>query len=455
MNLAWHRNQPEPHNKTSNIVKSTSPIPAHWAQTVLERFSQPDELAKEIRLAFHDKLLAEQFEIFDIQHVPGRLLKVLGRFLSNADKHAFTIVQVNFYSETDITPAFTKAMDEAIDSSRIARIESWNAIVRIFPEDAGLPGLGTMLDLNKVAQLLGEPETNANNAEWKMLSYQSGKRCALGYHYIQSGARYFGKIQDEKRAEITHNNLCLLWNNPTRRFQMPKPITYESDLGARWETFVDGQNLEKALETGELEQLVQLVISNLIYLHEQDLPNLSIATPEQIMARVEKKILRRMQSLIPELASRAEECLRQLKDNLSWTQDNQIVTLHGDFHIANFILNKEGLVFIDLDSLSKGDPCIDLALFGSRLMLRNLHHNDRLQETLQLVAQLPALYSELGGKPIRQETFAWYLSALLIGRQIKSCIRVDAPEKVTMISTLLDWAEDSLNCANKPTITLR
>jgi aminoglycoside phosphotransferase (APT) family kinase protein len=236
---------------------------------------------------------------------------------------------------------------------------------------------------------------------------------------------------------------------------MARPIAYDAELGACWESFVDGQNLEKALATGELDALVELVISNLVYLHEQNLPDLSDATPEKILAFIERKILRRMQSLVPELACRAEKCFRRLHEHIAWAQGNPTVTLHGDFHIANFILNQDGLVFIDLDTLCKGDPCVDLAWFGSRLILRNLHHSDRLPETLALVAQLPALYSGAGGRPVRQQTFAWYLAALMIARQIKTCIRVDAPEKTTLISKLLDWAEDSLNCAEKPVIRLR
>lgn len=154
-----------------------------------------------------------------------------------------------------------------------------------------------------------------------------------------------------------------------------------------------------------------------------------------------------MQFSMPELAIWAESIFMSLQQKIAWTQDCPTVTLHGDFHIANFLLDEDRLVFIDLDDLAIGNPCFDLALFASRLLLRNLHHEDRLAETLRITAKLPELYSELSGRTVRPETFAWYMTALLVGRQIKICIREDVPDKDKMIKQLLNWAQDCLDNA--------
>ena len=446
MNLLWHRTEQNlssiPYRGSENLYPEFS----HWAEHILARLTNRVEFEADLRKAFPFQIFAHEFEVFDILHVPGRSLKILCRFHENSFRLALSIIQVNFYSEETCPKEYWKIKTNATRADCVALIAGWSAVARIFPEDSGLPGLAEMLDLKLVANLLNDAGANADpeGSSWNMLSYQSGKRCAIRYEFSESGTRFFGKIQEGSKAGITHRYLLKLWHHPARRFQMPKPLAFSSALGARWETFVEGISLETALQTSDMEPLLSEVTSHLVYLHDLSIADLPPTTPEMIMARITRKILRRMHSLVPKLAVRAEKIITTLHEKLSWTSNSPQVTLHGDFHIANFLINDKGLVFIDLDNLSKGDPCCDLALFGSRLILRNLHHNDRLAETLDLVSRLPELYATLSGRMIRQETFAWYIAALLIGRQIKSCMRVDAPDKERMIAIMLAWAEDCL-----------
>jgi thiamine kinase-like enzyme len=444
MNLLWHRNQQAIKIVNTQLNNDASTKLLHWAEVILERLKSPDAFAADLRKIFPNEMFPEAFEILDILHVPGRSLKILAQFKENQIEPHVSIVHVNFYPEMDYVAEYKKALSRAINPDKLGLLSDWHAIVRIFPEDADLPGLSQMLDLTLMASYLGETGTLTNEASWKMLSYQQGKRCALLYQFHRDGIRYFGKIQNGSKAGDTHQQLCLLWDNPARRFQIPRPVANDPSLGARWETFVSGCSLEEALQNSELEPLVRLVTSNLVSLHDMNIQELQAVTPEMILRRIESKILRRMHSLIPDLAGRADKIMSDLSEHLHWTENIEKVTLHGDFHIANFLLNEDGLVFIDMDNLCMGDPCHDLALFASRLMLRNLHHADRLPETLRIVSILPEIYTKMSGRHIRPDTFAWFLSALLIGRQIKSCMRVDAPDMDKLISKLLDWAEDSL-----------
>jgi aminoglycoside phosphotransferase len=442
LNLLWQRHKPS--SDSSKINSNKLNDSRHWAEEVLDRLNETGALANDLRGTFPQEIFADTFEILDIFHIPGKALKLLAHFKESNPSAETAVIVINFYHENESLSNHQIAIGRAINPTKIGLISKWHAVARIFPEDADLPGLGGMLELKKVAEILGEPVNINFNANWKMLRYQAGKRCALRYDFNHTGSQYFGKTQSGDEAAKTHQRLCQMWNHPERRFNMPRPIACDKDLGARWEAFVPGVSLEEALLNGDLTALITEITRNLTYLHTLEIPDLPPMTPNIVLRRIEKKILPRMASLVPVLAVRAERLFKKLEDRIKWVENTQKVTLHGDFHIANFLLNDDGMVIIDLDDICLGDPCYDLALFGSRLLLRNFHNADRLPETLQMVAELPNLYTKLSGYLIRAETFAWYVAALLIGRQIKSCMRVDAPDMEKLIRILLDWAEDSL-----------
>lgn len=456
MNLVWNRDIASKEPQKDMFAANARLREPHWAEIILERLNQPEDLALAIRQAYPHEEFPEIFEIVDIHHIPGHTLKIIIQFEDLNQKNNFTIIHIIFYPHTECLEQYYKAKAQAIVSDRIAVIDSWDAVAYIFPEDNGLPNLSEMLDMNNVAEYLGEPRTGLSGASWKMLSYQAGIRCAFSYRFHKSGNNYFGKIQNNDEAEYIHKLLLHLWHSPTRRFKMAQPIAYNPILKARWETFIIGKNLETAIQDSDLQSIINLVVTNLIYLHQQDdIPSLPLATPDKLTNLIHKRVLRRMRSLIPSLAGRAEKICDELINKFHYATDHHIVTLHGDFHIANFLLNEKDLIFLDLDNLCEGSPCYDLALFGSRLILRNLLNNDRLPETLQLIANLPALYTKLSGREISRSAFAWYLAAYLLARQIKVCMSNAAPNMEYLAGRLLDWSEDCINNIESPAVNLR
>lgn len=445
MNVEWRRKAASGITSPAGLRSDSEVNSGHWAEQALHRVAESETFASDLRYALSDRELSDVFKILNIFHVPGRSLKVLGCFYR--DNRQAAIVLTKFYAHADYSTEAAHAKAAAKNPGNIGLLPEYSAIVYLFPEDPGLPKLANMLDLKKVGKMLGQSEQSYSEASWKMMSYQEGKRCTLRYQYANDTQAYIGKIQNSNETGKSHERLTRLWEHPDRRFNMPRPIAYDPELEARWETFCPGISMEDAIGQNKLEPLVCLITQQLVNLHDFVITGLPAVTPDKIMYRIERKILRRMYVTVPESAVRAEAVLQKLQQNIGWTENCTDVTLHGDFHIANFLLERDSLVFIDLDDLSTGNPCFDLALFSSRLLLRNLHHGDRLAETVQLISTLPGLYSNLSGRTIRPETFAWFMAALLIGRQIKICMREDVPDMNNMIDQLLDWAQDCLDKA--------
>ena len=123
----------------------------------------------------------------------------------------------------------------------------------------------------------------------------------------------------------------------------------------------------------------------------------------------------------------AEALARALAASSSNLPACQVATLHGDLHTANVIVDDRGPVLIDLDSLVAGDPAFDLAMLGSRIVLSALNRGEPAAPSLRMAASLPSWYTAAGGRPIDDYVYAWYVAALLLGRQIKTCLRHSAP----------------------------
>jgi Ser/Thr protein kinase RdoA (MazF antagonist) len=114
--------------------------------------------------------------------------------------------------------------------------------------------------------------------------------------------------------------------------------------------------------------------------------------------------------------------------------------IHGDFHIANLLAEGEHVVFLDLDSAGRGEAARDLAHFAGRLLLMALVRRESPGDAARAARELVAAYREAGGRPVADRDFAWYMSALLLGAQARTCIRHFAPGLHRLVPALLSMA---------------
>jgi aminoglycoside phosphotransferase (APT) family kinase protein len=167
------------------------------------------------------------------------------------------------------------------------------------------------------------------------------------------------------------------------------------------------------------------------------LPNQSRA---QVLARLQGKVSRRVQAALPR---HAEALARQCGQLARWSGEPAVVqaVLHGDLHTGNLLVTPAGhTVFIDLDSLTTGEPAYDLALLSTRLVLLALLNQAEPAQVDVLVARLPDWYEEAGGDPRAAAAYPWHVAALLTARQLKTCIRHAAPQLPHLAQALMALA---------------
>jgi aminoglycoside phosphotransferase (APT) family kinase protein len=162
------------------------------------------------------------------------------------------------------------------------------------------------------------------------------------------------------------------------------------------------------------------------------------------MTRLQNKVLRRIRNSLGALSAECDAFADDLAAAMERLAEQPLCTVHGDLHTANILMTDAGPVLIDLDSLSHGYPAFDLTLLGSRLLLAALNEDGDAVAAAEVVAELPEMYAGAGGKPVPQEIFSWFMAALLVGRQIKTCIRHAAPNLETLAPVLLATAQATL-----------
>lgn len=303
-----------------------------------------------------------------------------------------------------------------------------------FPDDRGLPQLRVLLDeACRTTRLTGA-------GSLRVLSYLPERRCTVRHPSVRDGEPIVLRVQTPDAASRSHALALAAWYAKSRRFLMPRPLAYDSRNGAFWESFVPGVGLDVLLGTNRFADALTEVVSAVARLHTLRVPNLPAEGIGEIVARTVHKVVPKAAAVFPQLRSDLDRFSTLLTTRAAGLECATPVTLHGDLHTANFLIDDDGVAFIDLDRMASGSPAFDLALLGTRLLLVALDRRCALPGVARTVFSLPELYFDVGGRAIHPDTFAWYVAALLVGRQVKTVIRHLAPNGTELVPTLVKCA---------------
>ena len=345
-------------------------------------------------------------ELLNVYYYPGRTLQAVWRV-------GPTVVTIEAYPGDRPLP---------VGHGVPLPAEHW--VASVFPDDPGLPTLaGAAADLGAGAELF---------------SYLPGRRAVL------ADPTRIIKVSTPDFVVAAHRRQLALWSAPNRRFRMPRPLSVHPERGVRTEERVTGAGVETRIGQVPPERLAALVAGELAALHACRLPvRLPRFGAPELMARVEHKTLHTLRRALAPLAPQAEHVAARLAATVP-DPSGPPVTVHGDCHLANLLLDDAGLIFLDLDEVAQAEPEQDLAMFASRLLLVAVHRDEGLTEAAGLVAALPDAYAAATGRPVTAAGFGWWLAASLVGRQLKTSVRHLAPGLGPLAATLLDLADDTL-----------
>ncbi len=141
-------------------------------------------------------------------------------------------------------------------------------------------------------------------------------------------------------------------------------------------------------------------------------------------------------------ARRLRTLVDRLKEQADSIDFNQQVTLHGDLHPKNILLDEHGACLIDLDAVALGPACLDLGSFCAALLYQALLSEQDLARTHQSLNDILQAYGRRAS--VDSGEMAWATAVALISERCYRCLTRLKPGRVSLIEKLLDTVEQIL-----------
>lgn len=153
-------------------------------------------------------------------------------------------------------------------------------------------------------------------------------------------------------------------------------------------------------------------------LHDTQLPPPMLASLEHVKfaARESLRVSETAAELgaaFPEFAPRLERLRKMLGET---PPEPEPALLHGDFHPAQFLVERGAPCLIDFDNVCRGDPMYDLARFASHLYYKGQVHGRPLREVETAVSAFRSAYIAAGRRFVPRSWF-WHLAVSLVAKR--------------------------------------
>ena len=230
----------------------------------------------------------------------------------------------------------------------------------------------------------------------------------------------------------------------------PKPLAALEDGRVSVDEFIEGQQLQETIATGEANP--EAVANSVARFH-------SVGLPARVTARTRSKELGRATGGLsglagwrPELAQAASSTAELLRR----TQPTACVRpslLHGDLHSKNVLQTNQGLSFVDLERVSAGDPAIDLGYFLAHGIAQPIRYPE-LGPASATFAYLVVDHYRQQSNAMSEAVLAWHTAVGLIDQALLVARHLDANWQTTT-PRLLDMASATLSQNRITTRTLQ
>lgn len=254
----------------------------------------------------------------------------------------------------------------------LAAIPPLQLLVRRPGLDRRLPVLD-LLHRPETADSVLSPYLRAGNATIDLIEHRLEERAVLRAR--SGGDRLILKGYDT-RSELPERILSAA---TTLRKRAPSGVTIPTPLGllashraVAWSE-ADGAENSQWTPVGGLDDF-EAVGRALRWLHDvpqHNLPIHDVAAELVVLARSQ----RLLEAGWPDLATLVSSTMVYLAAGLVALESRPLATVHGDAHPGQFLLNKDGAAILGLESLSVGEPAIDLGNYGAYLKIAGRSDN--------------------------------------------------------------------------------
>lgn len=264
-------------------------------------------------------------------------------------------------------------------------VQHWEDLglwVYAFPVDPRLPRLGDALDPEAVRQALHRAwqprDVKVRRVGVKLMSYTPESRAALRYDVLAEHKttglpelrRLVGKVQRRKPAEELFTGHWAVWRATFGRVNLAPPVGYVATAGLTLQELLEARRLSDLAGKASFGKGVRGAARAIAAVNATTLPlpNLRDAAKECRTVDRWVKILSRLR---PGFSDRLARHGTRLKSELE-SRFRARGTVHSDFHLANVMVNGDGVTLIDWDQVAHGDPALDPGRFLGALRVAAL-----------------------------------------------------------------------------------
>ena len=157
------------------------------------------------------------------------------------------------------------------------------------------------------------------------------------------------------------------------KIRVPKLYGFLRPEKAIIREFVEGEFFhilieKKKLEIKEIKSLVEKISLSVAKIHSLCVDKSNEFLTLKLNRKIENFVFKKIKQFIkPNIARLQSEIFRNseilLKKTKKLEKNNSTSLIHGDYHPANFILQKKKLFLTDFDTLELGNPAKDLGMF--------------------------------------------------------------------------------------------
>jgi aminoglycoside phosphotransferase (APT) family kinase protein len=255
----------------------------------------------------------------------------------------------------------------------LAAVPPLQLLVRRPGFDRSLPVLDLLHRPEMAARVLA-PYLRAGNAAIDLIEHRLEERAVLRAR--SGGSRLILKGYD-RRSELPERIITVAANLSRRArpgVTVPTPLGLLANHRAVVWSEADGAENSQWTPVGGVDD-VETVGRALRWLHivpRHNLPVHDVAAELVVLARSQ----RLLEAGRPELAALVSSTMVYLAAGLVALESRPLATVHGDAHPGQFLINQDGTVIVGLESLSVGEPAIDLGNYGAYLKIAGRADSD-------------------------------------------------------------------------------
>jgi streptomycin 6-kinase len=380
------------------------------------------------RLRLHDPAMTvSDVRVFDVQHGESSAAVLLRvhlrseRFSRTRKQRLFVRVASPGEPLPELSPDRLARYDERRRSAAgedspmpigSLALDELGAVVYAYPLDPVLTSLVDVTDPRYVATSLNDMwrsrGVKVREVRVETLAYTPTMRAALRYEVLSESRELglpeirhlVGKLQLLRSPARLFAGHWAVWRATLGRLRIAPPVGYLAVDSLSLQEVVRGERLSDLADRGDFVKSVRQAARSIAGVHELSLPLEGVrgAPSETRSVRRWLDVLRRIR---PQLAARIDRLETRLVAELE-ARTRTVAPVHSDFHLANVLVDEDGVVLIDWDQVAIGDPASDVGRFLGALRvaaLRIAGRSDALDET---AAAFVEAYLETREEDLRQ-----------------------------------------------------